>query len=149
MFNKTNHLIKSWLPAFLLPLLAGGLFSCGSDDEDTPQLTIRLRLSPWFPTIRNADGRWVAVVINYSESLQPFTIRLSDRAPLTCRLYRTSDVSGETLKPVGTFNGQTVLPVCRRRVSFAGSPTAMGGNCIWSPTRQRPRKRHCCPLWSE
>lgn len=36
MFNKTNHLIKSWLPAFLLPLLAGGLFSCGSDDEDYP-----------------------------------------------------------------------------------------------------------------
>ena len=59
---------------------------------------------------RNADGRWVAVVINYSESLQPFTLHLSDRAPLTCRLYRTSDVSGETLKPIGTVSGQTVLP---------------------------------------
>ena len=59
---------------------------------------------------RNADGRWVAVVINYSESLQPFTLHLSDRAPLTCRMYRTSDVSGETLKPIGTVSGQTVLP---------------------------------------
>ena len=59
---------------------------------------------------RNADGRWVAVVINYSESLQHFTLHLSDRAPLTCRLYRTSDVSGETLKPIGTVSGQTVLP---------------------------------------
>ena len=57
-----------------------------------------------------ADGRWVAVVINYSESLQPFTLHLSDRAPLTCRMYRTSDVSGETLKPIGTVSGQTVLP---------------------------------------
>jgi len=58
---------------------------------------------------RNADGRWVAVVINYSDRLQDFNLRLSDGRK-QWQMYRTSDVSGETLKPVGSTDGHTTLP---------------------------------------
>ena len=58
---------------------------------------------------RNADGKWVTVVINYSNSLQDFNLRLSDGRK-QWQMYRTSDVSGETLKPVGTTDGHTALP---------------------------------------
>ena len=43
---------------------------------------------------RNADGSWVVVAINYSEKAQPFGIEGQWHA------YRTSDVEGETLRPV-------------------------------------------------
>lgn len=59
---------------------------------------------------RNADGKWVAVVINYSKALQNFSLRLSEGAQRQWQMYRTSDVSGETLKPVGLFGQQTLLP---------------------------------------
>ena len=57
---------------------------------------------------RNADGKWVAVVINYSDKLQDFNLQLS-KGSGQWQMYRTSDVSGETLKPVGKTNGSTVL----------------------------------------
>ena len=59
---------------------------------------------------RNADGRWVVVAINYSEEARPFTLRLSDNASKKWQMYRTSDVEGETLKPVGVTDRQTTLP---------------------------------------
>jgi hypothetical protein len=43
---------------------------------------------------RNVDGTWVVVAINYSENQQPFSIAGQ------WRCYRTSDVEGETLRPV-------------------------------------------------
>jgi O-glycosyl hydrolase len=58
---------------------------------------------------RNANGRWVAVVINYSDREQPFSFKLSDGTALQWQMYRTSDVSGETLKPIGTMQGTTQL----------------------------------------
>ena len=57
---------------------------------------------------RNADGQWVAVVINYSDKLQEFSLHLTGNAR-QWQMYRTSDVSGETLKPIGTTNGSTTL----------------------------------------
>ena len=59
---------------------------------------------------RNADGSWVAVVINYSNQLQPFSLSLSDGQSRQWQMYRTSDVSGETLKPVGITSGSLLLP---------------------------------------
>ncbi len=59
---------------------------------------------------RNADGRWVAVVINYSQSVQPFSLSISDEQKYEWQMYRTSDVSGETLKPVGKTAGKQQLP---------------------------------------
>jgi O-glycosyl hydrolase len=59
---------------------------------------------------RNADGRWVAVVINYSQSVQPFSLSISDGQKYEWQMYRTSDVSGETLKPVGKTAGNQQLP---------------------------------------
>jgi O-glycosyl hydrolase len=56
---------------------------------------------------RNVDGSWVVVAINYSEKEQPFVPSFSvggDSATvssaLSWRSYRTSDVDGETLRPV-------------------------------------------------
>ena len=57
---------------------------------------------------RNADGQWVAVVINYSDKLQEFSLHLTGDAR-QWKMYRTSDVSGETLKPIGTTSGSTIL----------------------------------------
>ena len=59
---------------------------------------------------RNLDGQWVAVVINYSRRVQDFNLRLSNKQPVKWQMYRTSDVSGETLKPIGKTTGKQMLP---------------------------------------
>lgn len=59
---------------------------------------------------RNANGKWVAVAINYSEQPQPLQLSLSTKQSITWQMYRTSDADGETLRPVGTTDGATTLP---------------------------------------
>lgn len=59
---------------------------------------------------RNSNGQWVAVVINYSNQTQDFSLRLSNQQSVEWQMYRTSDVSGETLKPVGKTTGKQSLP---------------------------------------
>ena len=59
---------------------------------------------------RNANGKWVAVSINYSEQPQPLQLSLSTKQSITWQMYRTSDADGETLRPVGTTDGATTLP---------------------------------------
>ena len=49
---------------------------------------------------RNTDGSWVVVAINYSEKEQPFSLAPSPSTLHQLRAYRTSDVDGETLRPV-------------------------------------------------
>ena len=58
---------------------------------------------------QNKDGKWVVVAINYSEAVKPFNISLSDGKTLTWVMYRTSDVSGESLAPVGVTDCRTEL----------------------------------------
>lgn len=58
---------------------------------------------------KNTDGRWVVVAINYSEDVKPFDLSLSDGNARKWQMYRTSDVSAESLMPVGTTEGKTVL----------------------------------------
>ena len=57
---------------------------------------------------RNIDGSWVMVAINYSESAQSFTID-GIQGKQVWKAYRTSDVEGESLKPVGTISHSTRL----------------------------------------
>ncbi len=59
---------------------------------------------------RNADGKWVIVAINYSEETKPVCFDLDDHETKTWQLYRTSDISAESLLPVGsTTTGSTIL----------------------------------------
>ena len=59
---------------------------------------------------RNKDGRWVVVVINYSQEERAFNITTDDGKKQQWKLYRTSDVEGENLKPVGNGKGKMLLP---------------------------------------
>lgn len=52
---------------------------------------------------RNTDGKYVVVAINYSAEDKPFSFRLSDGKISSWKIYRTSDVEGENLKPVSSF----------------------------------------------
>lgn len=59
---------------------------------------------------RNANGNWVVVAINYSNSPQPFHFGIKDdHHPLLWKMYRTSDRSAESLLPLGTTRGDTEL----------------------------------------
>lgn len=58
---------------------------------------------------RNAGGSWVVVAINYSEEEKPFNFCLSDKASVSWKMYRTSDISAESLDPVGITYGETNL----------------------------------------
>ena len=58
---------------------------------------------------RNAGGSWVVVAINYSEEEKPFNFCLSDKASVSWKMYRTSDISAESLAPVGITYGETNL----------------------------------------
>ena len=53
---------------------------------------------------RNADGKYVVVVINYSAENKSFNFGLSDGNVSSWKIYRTSDVEGEDLKPVCKFD---------------------------------------------
>lgn len=59
---------------------------------------------------RNFDGSWVVVAINYAASSYPFRFNMSDQTKRTWHLYRSSDVKGEDLAPVGQLvNGFSTL----------------------------------------
>ena len=56
----------------------------------------------------NTDGTWVVVAINYGEGAETISLPLPKGA-IAWQLYRTSDVTGENLKPVGSSKGSAVL----------------------------------------
>lgn len=58
---------------------------------------------------KNADGKWVIVAINYAEDLKPVDFRLDNREAKTWEMYRTSDISAESLLPVGSTTGTATL----------------------------------------
>lgn len=57
---------------------------------------------------RNADGKLAVVAINYSESMKPVTIA-ADGNMRKWMMYRTSDISAESLAPIGSSDGNTSL----------------------------------------
>lgn len=58
---------------------------------------------------RNTDGKWVVVAINYAEDMKSVDFLLDGDKRKEWQLYRTSDVSSESLAPVGECEGTTVL----------------------------------------
>ena len=58
---------------------------------------------------RNTDGSWVVVAINYADTARPFGIALGGRKAASWAMYRTSDISAESLAPIGTTLGSTEL----------------------------------------
>lgn len=61
---------------------------------------------------QNTDGKWVVVAINYSEEVKPVDFMFDStnaQAKKQWQMYRTSDVSLESLAPVGTCDGYTQL----------------------------------------
>lgn len=58
---------------------------------------------------KNTDGRWVVVAINYSESSLPFNFGVEASGGRRWSAYRTSDISSESLAPVGSTDGNTLL----------------------------------------
>jgi len=57
----------------------------------------------------NTDGRWVVVAINYSEAAKPFSLALDSGMSVSWKAYRTSDISAESLAPIGLTDGDTTL----------------------------------------
>ena len=58
---------------------------------------------------QNADGKWVIVAINYVEDVKPVNFKLDNQEKKNWQMYRTSDISAESLAPVGTCDGNTLL----------------------------------------
>lgn len=58
---------------------------------------------------KNTDGRWVVVAINYSEASLPFNFGVEASGARHWSAYRTSDISSESLAPIGTTEGKTLL----------------------------------------
>lgn len=71
---------------------------------------------------RNTDNTWVFVVINYSQEDRTIGFSLGKGDKKKWRMYRTSDVEGENLKPVGvsTSKKPVVIPA-RSIVSIVSS----------------------------
>ncbi len=58
---------------------------------------------------RNKDGKWVAVAINYSEDVRSVSLNVDGQKNIKWSVYRTSDVSAESLAPVGDTDGNFSL----------------------------------------
>ena len=58
---------------------------------------------------KNTDGKWVIVAINYAEDVKPVNFRFDNQEQKNWEMYRTSDVSAESLAPVGESKGFTLL----------------------------------------
>ena len=58
---------------------------------------------------KNTDGTYVMVVINYSDESKEFRINKNNTGTIQWQMYRTSDIEGEDLLPVGKVkSGKTV-----------------------------------------
>ena len=58
---------------------------------------------------RNSDGKWAIVAINYSEDVKPVAFDVDGCGAKTWRMYRTSDISAESLLPIGSTDGNVEL----------------------------------------
>ncbi len=58
---------------------------------------------------KNANGKWVIVAINYSDEAKPVNFSLDRGNRKHWQQYRTSDVATESLAPIGSCNGETIL----------------------------------------
>lgn len=58
---------------------------------------------------RRPDDKWVVVAINYGETMQPVSLKTDDGVRRQWTMYRTSDISSESLRNVGKTDGYIVL----------------------------------------
>ena len=58
---------------------------------------------------RNSDGHWVVVALNYADKIKDFELSINDGHTRRWQAYRTSDVEGENLKPLGVNDGSVRL----------------------------------------
>ena len=58
---------------------------------------------------RNSDGHWVVVALNYADEIKNFELSINDGHTRRWQAYRTSDVEGENLKPLGVNDGSVRL----------------------------------------
>ena len=58
---------------------------------------------------QNKDGKWVVVAINYSEDVKPVDFSFDNQELKRWMMYRTSDISTESLSPIGECDGNTQL----------------------------------------
>lgn len=75
-------------------------------DVDGPEDPYGLMMTAF----RNADGKWVCVIINYSHTAHDIQLSFSDKKHRRWQVYRTSDKEGENLMPVGKSDGKEQLP---------------------------------------
>ena len=66
---------------------------------------------------RNTNGQWAMVVINYADREQKFTVDVNDPKVKSWQGYRTSDVAGEDLLPVGKLKNKKVAVIPARSVT--------------------------------
>ena len=62
---------------------------------------------------RNTDGRLVTVVINYATTDKDFTLHAEKK---NWSMYRTSDIAGENLAPVGKAQSGRKLQIPARSI---------------------------------
>lgn len=65
---------------------------------------------------RNVDKTWVMVVVNYGNEDEEIRFSLGKKKRKTWRAYRTSDVQGEDLKPVGDLKEKDCVTVSARSI---------------------------------
>lgn len=64
----------------------------------------------------NNDGKYVVVVINYAETPHTLSLRLTGNDNTIWTQYRTSDVEGEDLAPIGNVNGNSLITIPKRSI---------------------------------
>ena len=70
---------------------------------------------------RNADKKWVMVVLNYAEDDRKIRIHVKDRKLKTWQPYLTAEEAAENLQPhPAVGNGDTVMVPARSIVTFVG-----------------------------
>lgn len=66
----------------------------------------------------NTDGKWVVVAINYSEELKPFLLIMDNSESKRWKMYRTSDVTSESLTPIGICDTNNCILTPRSITTF-------------------------------
>lgn len=67
---------------------------------------------------QNQDGKWVIVAINYSEENRQVAIGFDNQEKKTWQMYRTSDVSAESLAPIRSMWRETAQLAPRSITTF-------------------------------
>lgn len=65
---------------------------------------------------QNEDGSWVVVVLNYADEAKEFAMQVKNAPIKNWQPYRTSDVEGESLKPLATVKASESMQIPARSI---------------------------------